>query len=468
MWPALRRRHLIGHCAARIVLGSGNLASYLFRRRPRFSDDLAADSNRIPIFASLRTRNYRLYFIGQGISVAGSWMQNIAIGWLALEFSNSGAVLGLVVGARFVPRIFLGPMGGVVADRVDNRRLLTVTQASSALLSLTLAGLTIANIVNLGLLLTLVAALGLVNVFDVPSRQSLIGQLVDRRLLGNAITLNSMVLNAARVLGPGVGGAVIAVAGVGICFLVNGLSFVAVIASLLMMRASEMTPAKRAARGRGQIREGFRYVLRTPDLALPLLMVTVTGVLTWEFPVSLPLMITDVFNRDASGYGVLTACLGIGALFGGLLAARRGTVSTKSLAVSAALWSLPIICAALAPTFAVELYAIALVGSGAITFNSAAKTLLQLTSAPEMRGRVMALWSMAWQGSAAIGAPIIGSIGAYAGARYGLLIGGLAAAAVGMFVIVHELRRSTGSPVHESVTSLDDGELAASAGDTGR
>lgn len=403
-------------------------------KRPAVSTDKGDDA-RVSMFSSLRVRNYRVYFSGQSVSVAGSWMQNLAIGWQALQLSHSGTVLGIVTGARFLPLLLLGPWGGLVADRVDNRRLLTITQAAMAAVSFLLGTLSLLHLVTLPVLAILVLCLGLVNVIDGPSRQILISQLVDRRLLPNAIALNSVAMNTSRIFGPAVGGAIIARVGVTSCFYINAVSFVAVIASLLMIRASEMFPSEREVRDKGQVRAGLRYVRRTPRLLRPLVLVIVTGVFAWEFPVTMPLITTSTFHQDASAYGIAMACLGAGAVCGGLVAARRRELTVRALAISALLWGVAIIAAALAPTLPVLFILLVVVGSGSITFNSSAKTLLQLASAPNLRGRVMSLWSIAWQGSTVIGAPAVGAIGTIFGARYALLVGGVAAAVIGAAIL---------------------------------
>lgn len=404
-------------------------------RRSSHSTPQAESHQTVATFASLRFHNYRLFFFGQSISVGGNWMQNIAIGWFVLELSHSGTVLGMVTAARFLPLVLLGPWGGVVSDRMDNRRLLTATQTTSALLSFVLAGTAWAGVLNIPLLFVLVILLGLVNVFDNPSRQSLISELVGREYLANAIALNSTSINFARVFGPALGGALIAGLGVSLCFFVNAISYVAVIVSLVVMRADEIISAERAVRSKGQIVAGLRYIRDTPELLRPLTMVAVTGILTWEFPVSLPLLTTGTFHRGASGYGAAMACLGVGSVFGGLIAARRTRLTVRSLALSSTLWGLAIVAAALAPTLPLAFVALVFVGSGSITFNASAKTLLQLESVPAMRGRVMSIWFIAWQGSAVVGAPIVGFVGATLGPRSGLLIGGIAAIAVGVPLI---------------------------------
>jgi predicted MFS family arabinose efflux permease len=253
--------------------------------------------------------------------------------------------------------------------------------------------------------------------------------------LTNAIALNSVVMNSAKMIGPALGGAVIAVVGVTPCFFVDALSFVAVIVSLVLMRADEIYAAERETRAKGQIRAGLRYIVRTPVLCYPLLMVVVTGVLTWEFPVTLPLITTTTFHGGASAYGAAMAFMGIGAVCGGLVATRRRQLTVGSLAGSAVLWGAVIIAASAAPALPTEFAVLLFVGSGSITFNSSAKTLLQMEAAPQMRGRVMSLWSVAWQGGTVVGGPVVGAVGEVFGPRYSLLLSGLAALGIGAFVL---------------------------------
>jgi MFS family permease len=390
------------------------------------------DQRRGATFAALRIRNYRLFFVGQGISVAGNWMQNIAVGWQVLALTHSGVMLGVATAARFAPLILLGPWGGVVTDRSNKRRLMTVTQVGQAALSFALAAASISGHASLGVLLATVTALGIVNVFDAPVRQSIVSSLVDEAHLGNAIALNSIVMSASRVLGPALAGALITGFGVTPCFFANAISFVVVIVSILMMRESEIMPSVADSRAKGQIRAGLRYCRSRPDLLGPLIMVAVTGTFTWEFPVSLPLITTGTFHGQASAYGTAMAFLGVGAVGGGFIAARRHTHSLRALAVSAILWGSLILAASMAPNFPVELALLVLVGSASTTFNAMAKTVLQLRSAPNMRGRVMSLWFMAWQGSTIVGAPLVGAIGGSIGPRFALGIGGLASLIVGL------------------------------------
>jgi MFS family permease len=387
-------------------------------------------------FRSLRNRNYRLFFSGQSLSQAGTWMQNIAIGWAALELSHSGVVLGVVTAARAVPMLLLGTWGGLIADRTDNRRMLVLTQTTMGCVSLLLAVLSATGMLNLVALISLCLALGLVNVVDNPTRQSLISQLVSPGDLPNAIALNSVAMSLSRVLGPSAGGLVIAAVGVSPCFFGNAVSFAAVIVSLLAMNTGQIVPAKREVRAPGQIRSGLRYVRSTPELLHPMIMIVVTGILAWEFPVTLPLITTRTFGAGAAAYGTATAAMGIGSVVGGLIVARRVRLTVRTLCVSSVLWGAAITLAAAAPALSALFVLLVLVGGGSVTFNSMAKTLLQLRSKPEYRGRVVSLWSTAWLGGPVLGAPLVGWVGSTFGARSGLLTGGIAAIAIGVAILV--------------------------------
>lgn len=378
-------------------------------------------------FRSLYARNYRWFFAGQIVSQAGTWMQNLAIGWLTLQLSHSGLVLGAMTAARFVPLILLGPLGGLISDRSENRRLLTQTQAVMGVVSLVLAILAAVGRLNLPILFVLVVALGIVGVFDMPARQTLIPQLVRHEDLPNAVALNSIAMNLSRIVGPSLGGIVMASLGAAPCFFINAGSFVFVIATMLVLRPDQMFVTPPIKKSKGQIRAGIVHIRDNPELLYPMILITITGILTWEFPVSLPLLVTGAFHGDARAYGVATSVMGIGAVFGGLLAARRARISTMTLAVSAALWGVMISAAALAPSLLTLCLLLVVVGSGSITFNSMAKTLLQMNADPQYRGRVMSLWSIVWSGGTVPGAVIIGAIGALAGGRWAFLTNGIAA-----------------------------------------
>ena len=383
------------------------------------------------VVSSLTVRNYRLYFFGQLVSVAGTWMQTVAQSFLVLSLTSSGTALGLATAARFLPMFVFGPIGGLVADRMNKRRVLYLTQTLSGLLAALFAVLTASGVIEMWMVYLLALALGAVNVFDNPARQSFIAEMVRPEDLSNAVTLNSVSLNVARVFGAALGGVLVAALGLAACFALNAVSFVAVLVSLAMMRSADLYPSRRIAKERGQVRAGFRYVRRTPELMVPLVMIAVIGTLAWEFQVTLPLLARDTFHRGAGTYGLMASVMGGGAVIGGLIAASRQNPRARALSVAAIGWGVAISAAALAPTLPLELAALAFVGYGSITFNSMAKTTLQLAAVPIMRGRVMALWALAWLGSTPIGGPIVGWVGQTFGARWSLLVGGLPTVLIG-------------------------------------
>ena len=387
------------------------------------------------IGSSLRHRNYRLFFFGQLVSVMGTWMQTVAQSFLVLNLTHSGTDLGLVTAARFLPILLFGPAGGLFADRRNKRRILYVTQALSGLLAATFAILTGAHVIQMWLVYLLALSLGFVNVFDNPARQSFISEMVPPDDLANAVTLNSVSINLARVFGAAAGGVLVAVLGLALCFACNAISFVAVIASLAAMNAALLYPATPVKRRAGQIRQGLRYVRETPELLIPLLMIALIGTLAWEFQVTLPLMASNVFGGGAGLYGVMASVMGLGAVGGGLVSAARSRPRARSLCLAAIGWGIAITAAAVAPTLPLELAALVFIGYGSITFNSYAKTTLQLAADPAMRGRVMALWGLAWLGSTPIGGPLVGWIAQELGARWSLAAGGIPTLVCGLLAL---------------------------------
>ena len=387
------------------------------------------------MFSSLAIRNYRLYFLGQLVSVTGTWVQTVAQSFLVLQLTHSGSALGLTIAARFAPLLLFGPWGGLIADRLDKRRMLLVTQTLSGLLALAFGLLISTGALQLWTVYLLATLLGLVNVVDNPARQSMISELVPREQLSNAVTLNSIIVNMARVFGAAVGGVVAAVLGLALCFDLNAASYLGVLITLVLMSRAQMSPAAPQLRERGQLRAGFRYVRSGPALLVPLLMTAVVGALAWEFQVSLPLLTVNTFHGGAGTYGTMTSVMGVDAVVGGLFSASRRSPGARGLALAAIGWGAAITAAALAPTQPVEYVALLFVGYGSISFNSLAKTTLQLATAPVMLGRVMALWGLAWQGSTPIGGPIIGWISEDFGPRWSLLAGGLPTITVGLLAL---------------------------------
>ena len=275
------------------------------------------------IGSSLAVRNYRLYFFGQLVSVAGTWMQTVAQSFLVLRLTGSGTALGLATAVRFLPMFLAGPLGGLVADRLDKRRILYVTQTISGLLAAVFAILIATGSIEMWMVYLMALALGCVNVFDNPARQSFIGELVPPAHLSNAVTLNSVAMNMARVFGAALGGVFVAALGLATCFALNAVSFAAVLISLLLMRGGDLYPSRPAPKEKGQVRAGIRYALATPELIVPLVMIAVIGTLAWEFQVSLPLMARDTFHRGAGAYGLMASVMGAGAVVGGLITASR-------------------------------------------------------------------------------------------------------------------------------------------------
>jgi predicted MFS family arabinose efflux permease len=253
--------------------------------------------------------------------------------------------------------------------------------------------------------------------------------------LPNAVTLNSVAMNMARVFGAALGGVIAAALGLALCFALNAVSFGAVLISLALMRRGELFPAKRITKEKRQVRQGLSYVRQTPELLIPLLMIAVVGTLAWEFQVTLPLMATQVFHRGAAAYGLMASVMGAGAVVGGLISAARSRPRARALCLAGIGWGIAILAAAAAPNLTLELVTMLFVGYGSITFNSLAKTTLQLAAKPTMRGRVMALWALAWLGSTPIGGPIVGWVGQTIGARWALVIGGLATLICGILAL---------------------------------
>ena len=383
-------------------------------------------------FASLSVPNYRRYYAGQAVSMIGTWMQMTAQSWLVLTLTHSGTALGVIVALQTLPVLLLGPYGGVVADRVDKRRLMIALQSAMGIQALALGILTVTGVVQVWHIGILAALLGLNNAFENPARQSFMMELVGADHLRNAVTLNSVLVNVARSVGPAVAGILIATVGDGICFLINAASFVAVVFSLTTMNRSQLNPVAPTPRAPRQLRDGLRYIGSTPALAVPLVMMAIAGCLTYEFQVSLPVMADRGLGVGATGFGFMTAAMGVGAVFGGLLVAARGKTGLRPLVIYALGFGVALVLAALAPDLPLELLALAAAGAGSISFMSTGNSTLQLNSAPEMRGRVMSLWFVAFQGSTPIGAPVVGVAMAALGPRAGLGLGATVALVVAL------------------------------------
>ncbi len=378
-------------------------------------------------FSSLYVRNYRLYYIGQIISTSGTFMQSVAQAWLVLQLTNSGTALGIATALQYLPILLLGPYGGIIADRVSKRKILYFTQSLSGLLAIILGVLDATGVVQVWMVYVLAFLLGVVTVFDNPARQTLYVELVGPEHLRNAVTLYSTLVNLARVIGPAIAAAVIAGFGLAPCFIVNGISYAAVVIMLWMMRPDELLVTPPVPRAKGQFQEGLRYVVASPVLGSVLLMMTLIGMLTFEFQVSLPLIAQSTFRGDASSYAFLTGSMGLGAVAGGIMFAGRKGVVPYKLVSAALLFGLAVLAAAFMPSLLLSGLALVVVGMFSINFSSLGNSVLQLESSPQMRGRVMSFWTIAFLGTTTMGGPIVGWFAQIAGARWGLALGGLAA-----------------------------------------
>jgi MFS family permease len=413
-------------------------------------------------FKSLGVRNYRLYFLGQIVSMSGTWMQSVAQAWLVLELTGSGVALGTVTALQFLPTLVLGPWGGLIADRVDKRRLLVWTQSASALLALALGVLVVTHVVMLWMVYALALGLGLVTMIDMPTRQTFVMEMVGREHVTNAVSLNGVIVNASRIVGPAVAGALIATVGVGICFLINAGSYVAVIVGLLLMRAAELHRTKTATRERGQLRAGLRYVWRTSELRVPLLLMAVVGAIAYNFSVLLPLMVRFAFHAGAGAFGVLFSVMGAGAVAGGLAVAAWGKATRRLLAGAAVALGGFLSLAAVAPSLGYELVAMLPIGVASTAFIAMSNSLLQLGASPEMRGRVMGLFAVVFLGTTPIGGPLVGWIAEQLGPRAALAIAAGVTAAAGAVVFL-ALRRARPHRVLEEPVLLESIAEGASA-----
>src|SRR3954470_17557210 len=334
------------------------------------------------MFRSLSNRNYRLYFIGQLVSLAGTFMQTVAQAWLGLKLTNSGTALGIVTTLQYLPILLFGGMAGVILDRVDRRRVYMWTQTFAGLEALVLGVLTVTGLVELWMVYVLAFVLGVITAVDQPVRGTMVLDLVGTDDLSNAISLNMAMGNAGRAVGPAIAGLTIAALGVGVCFLLNAASFVAVLIALAMMRPEEMHPAELQPRRRGQFRDGLAYVGRTPELRALLVMAALVFGIAWEFDVVLPLVAKFTFDGDASTFGIISAAVGVGAIVGALAMARSSSTSGRMLVATSTAFAVALIAAAVAPNLDTEIPALALVGGSGIALVAVANTRLQLRAAP--------------------------------------------------------------------------------------
>jgi MFS family permease len=383
-------------------------------------------------FASLQIPNYRRYFVGQLASLSGNWMQMVAEMWVILSLTDSGVAVGFTTALQFVPMLFLGALGGLVADRVPKRRLLLLTQALHMVTPLAMLGLALTAGLEPWMVYGLVFVRGCVNAVDYPTRQAFVMEIVGGKRVVNAVSLNSVLVHSARVVGPAVAGVMIATVGPEPCFALNALSFTVMIAALATMDAGALRPAEIAPRERGAVRAAFRYVRATPELWIPLALMGAVGTLGFNFQAVLPLLAKFTFDGGAGAYAALVSAMGIGAIVGGLAVGARGKATPGLLAGAAIGFGALALLAAGAPSMALELVVLAPLGAASVTFAASINSALQLASDPVMRGRVMALYSVVFLGSTPIGAPLAGWLSEALDPRAALVMAGVAGIVAGL------------------------------------
>ncbi len=391
---------------------------------------------------ALRHRNYRLFFAGQLVSLIGTWMQSVAQGWLVLQLTGDPVYLGLVAAAQFTPVLLLGLFGGVLADGLPKRRTLIVTQSISMLLAFALFGLTVTDNVGVEQVLVLALLLGVVNAVDMPTRQAFAVEMVGREDIGNAVALNSAVFNGARVVGPAVAGLTIGATGIASAFLINGLSFLAVIVAYLRMGDDQLAGAPRLARPTTlgdvmtHLRAGLAYVRATPAVLVPILTIGLVATFGMNFNVLIPPLAKDVLHVGATGYGFLMAASGLGSLVAAISIAFGRSNRVMLIGVGATLTGVAELVLAASGSMVLSLVAMLLTGLGAISMAATANTTIQLTVPDELRGRVMSVYTTVFAGSTPIGGLVAGALASRLGAPEAIAIGAVLSLIVGIAVMV--------------------------------
>ncbi len=376
-------------------------------------------------FNSLEVRNYRRYFAGQLISLSGTWMQTVAAVWVILTLTDSGVAVGLTTALQFLPMLLIGAWGGLLADRIPKRRLLMTTQALMMIPAAGLFAVTATGVVTPWMVYLAVFAFGSLNAIDNPTRQSFVYEMVGPDRVVNAVSLNSVVVQAARIVGPALAGILIATVGVVPCFALNALTFVAMILALRGMDSGRLHAAPVAEREPGAIRAGLRYVRRTPELMVPLALMGLVGTLGFNFQVVLPLLAKFSFESGAMTYASLVSAMAVGSIAGALVNGHRGRTGPRLIAGGALAFGVSALLAAAMPSLALEIVMLAVLGAAAVTFAATINSTLQLAVTPEMRGRVMALYSVVFLGSTPIGAPLTGWLAQSYDPRVALVLAGI-------------------------------------------
>lgn len=386
------------------------------------------------MFSSLKIRNYRLFASGAVVSNTGTWMARITQDWLVLSLTGSSAAVGITTAMQFLPMLLFGLYGGVIADRFAKRKLLFCTQGAMSISGLFLATLTLSGNVQVWHVYLAAFFTGLVTVVDNPTRQSFVSDMVGPDQVRNAVSLNSANFQSARLIGPAVASGLTAAVGPGWAFLANGLSFLAPLTGLMLMRTSELNQTPRTPRGKGQLKEGLNYVSKHPELIWPIVLVGFIGTFGFNFPIWLSAFADDIFHGGVGMYGLFNTLMAIGSLAGALLAARRGTSRLRLLAGAAIAFGVLQIVAAFAPELWMFVALIVPIGILGLTVNVTANSSVQMATDPEMRGRVMSLFMMVFTGGTPLGGPLFGWLADAYGVRLSMAAGGLicAVAAVGV------------------------------------
>ncbi len=379
-------------------------------------------------FSSFRTRNFRLFFTGQTISQIGNWLTLVAQSLLVLKLTdNNGLAVGILTACQFLPVLLFGAWAGLVADRSDKRRLLVIVQSFAMLQSFALAALAFSGSPPVWSICAVAFAGGMATAFDNPARRAFVVEMVPESDVQNAVSLNSALMTSARIFGPALGGLLIVTVGYGWCFAVDGVSYIAVIVSLLMMRTSELRRSIPTPKAKGQVRAGLRYAHGNPELWIPLVMMAIVGTLTFNFSVTYPLFVKKTLGGSDTTFTILYSVVSIGSLAGALLTARRRSVEVRDVVVGSALFGVAMLLFSLAPGLIAAFPLAILVGFTSIIFMTTSTAIVQLRSDPAMRGRVLALQAIVFLGSTPIGGPVLGWVCDQFGARAGFIVGGVAA-----------------------------------------
>jgi MFS family permease len=382
-------------------------------------------------FRSLRNRNYRLYFVGQSLSSSGTWVQLVAENWLVIRLGGGGLALGITTALQFTPLLLFGPLAGVTVDRWNPRRLLILTQSANGLLAASLASLALGHVVQIWMVWVAAFLVGCVNSLDNPGRQTLTKQMVGQESVANAVALNTAISNAARAVGPAIGGLLLAAFGVSACFLVNAASYALVVLALRAMHGDELSAAPPVGRRRGQLREGLAYVRERPALWTTLLVVGLVSTFGLNYQVVLPVLVSHTFHHGPAAYGIVMSVLGIGSVAGAIVAAGRGDPTLRRVGLLAVAFAIVSAGVAAAPTIVVAAAVVGFMGIVSGSFLSAATGSLQLNAADEFRGRVMSLYYVAFLGVSPFSGPLVGSVAQFLGPRAAFWLAAAACAASG-------------------------------------